>query len=129
VDTDNSVCSTLVILNWTARDCDDYDDCTDDSCDPSCGCQYTPTNCDDTMNVQMTLVTADEGCVYNPISCDDYNTCTKDTCDPTNGCTYNQINCTCDRIQGCVYSPMDSLVMISVLLILVSMEIVLLKNL
>jgi len=76
----------------TPRNCDDNKACTEDSCHPVDGCQYTPVNVSE--------------------FCTDYNVCTNDFCDNSTGCFHQNITCentyndtcievACDPIEGC----------------------------
>jgi len=71
-------------------ECDDYDPCTKDFCDPVSGCNFITPAC----------------------LCDDDNACTDDSCLPNFGCVNVEINCddnneatvdSCDQAYGCVY--------------------------
>jgi hypothetical protein len=57
------------------EDCDDKNECTEDTCDPTDGCVFT----------------AVEDCCDGPEDCDDRNECTEDTCDPTDGCIFTAV--------------------------------------
>ena len=103
------------ISGWSIRitvDCDDFDACTTDSCDPILGCQHVPITCDDGLdctddacdpvtgcyatNDDTNTCTDGDACTADacvggtcnstPISCDDSNACTADSCDPGSGC-------------------------------------------
>ncbi len=64
-------------------DCDDADDCTDDSCDPATGCR----------NQRI------EGCCETDADCDDGDPCTVETCDPHLGCVVTGFLCgACCRV-------------------------------
>ncbi len=62
-----------------ARDCDDGNPCTYDSCDPATGCVHT----------------------YSASACDDNNPCTTDTCDPASGCVHTNNAEACDDRNAC----------------------------
>ena len=88
--TTNDIC-TSGVCGGTAKNCDDSNACTNDSCDLSTGI-----------------------CINKVVDCDDKNKCTIDTCDPVSGCQRTKITCddsnectadTCDPIQGCVFTP------------------------
>ncbi len=94
---DGDVCSTAdacmagACVGGAPLDCDDANDCTDDTCGPG-GCMNTAapagTSCDDgngctTGDVCGAGVCAGSG---GP-DCDDGNPCTADSCDPVVGCT------------------------------------------
>ncbi|UCC29374.1 MAG: hypothetical protein JSU86_14375 [Phycisphaerales bacterium] len=65
-------------------DCDDDDDCTDDTCDNG-SCVNTPIDCDD--GDACTDDTCEAGqCTNPPTDCDDGDLCTIDSCDSATGC-------------------------------------------
>ena len=71
--------------------CADGNPCSDDSCDPSKGCVFTPNSqpCDDAN--ACTVGDTCKGGTCTPkkgLACDDGNPCTTDSCDITNGCQY-----------------------------------------
>ncbi|MCB9740187.1 MAG: DUF1566 domain-containing protein [Deltaproteobacteria bacterium] len=90
--------------------CDDADDCTADSCDPSLGCVHlsldstgtTLLSCDDG-NVCSTADRCIKGnCVGVTKDCSDANACTADACDPALGCVYGTSGAaTCDDGSAC----------------------------
>jgi hypothetical protein len=71
--------------------CNDGNECTDDTCVPESGCQYTANSapCDDnnvcTLNDQCAKGWCGAGSV---VDCDDGSPCTADSCDPVLGCQY-----------------------------------------
>ncbi|MBP46334.1 MAG: hypothetical protein CMH53_00120 [Myxococcales bacterium] len=76
-------------------DCGDDNLCTDDTCDPSKGCSWTPNtaNCDDgnkcTSNDKCAKGKCTAGTASDPkVACDDKNGCTNDTCDKEKGCQH-----------------------------------------
>ncbi len=68
-------------------DCDDGDDCTDDSCDPQIGC-INEFNCEGERDpCRVYDCDGEGGCTDEEVDCDDNNDCTgPDTCDPEEGC-------------------------------------------
>ena len=73
--------------------CDDLNPCTQDSCDPVLGCQYSavPGSCDDG-SACTTGDYCDGGICMpgTPTDCDDSDPCTVDTCNPGTGeCEYS----------------------------------------
>ncbi len=89
--TEAEVCAGGACGQGLARDCDDDNPCTDDSCDPASGCSYVGNTlaCND-KNACTTNDTcnAETGaCVGGaPPICDDGNQCTADTCNQATGC-------------------------------------------
>ena len=73
------VCQGGLCVGAGAMDCDDGNPCTDDACDPTSGCVYTP----------------------NSDPCDDSNICTDDTCNPAIGCVYTNNTASCDDNDAC----------------------------
>lgn len=76
---DDDVCNGVFVWNPSACSCDetsppivcdDSNDCTTESCQPSTGV-----------------------CQYEDVVCDDSNACTTDTCDPSGGCNYEPVTC------------------------------------
>jgi hypothetical protein len=71
--------------------CNDFNSCTDDSCDPNEGCVFTINNgpCDD-----FDACTVGESCAAGvcggaeQVECDDNDQCTVDSCDNVVGCQY-----------------------------------------
>ncbi|KKS55572.1 MAG: hypothetical protein UV20_C0025G0002 [Candidatus Magasanikbacteria bacterium GW2011_GWA2_42_32] len=113
--------------------CVDDNSCTDDACDPTTGCVFTPNTqlCDDG-NACTAGDTCDDGtCAGTVVECGDGNACTDDICDPAVGCTHKalsgcgeevavdlckQVNCDdgdictidgCDPATGCTTQPAD----------------------
>ena len=77
-----------------AADCNDQDDCTVDTCDPTSGtCSYTPaadgTSCDfgGTAGICMSGVCQEDRCAE--VECDDDNDCTHDLCNQADGTCSN----------------------------------------
>jgi hypothetical protein len=74
--------------------CDDGDPCTHDACDPADGeCRYTPVACDDDNACTVDACDPGDGsCEHTPAVCDDTNVCTRDQCNPADGmCEYPPI--------------------------------------
>ena len=112
--TAQDVCSNGYCVNGAPTDCDDDNECTDDSCDSSTGCTYELTNfflggvlrhegpCEDGNPCTLAGICADGVCdATNPISCDDENPCTDDECEDGVGCTATPNNDPCDDNSVC----------------------------
>ncbi|MBM4353341.1 MAG: hypothetical protein FJ109_06010 [Deltaproteobacteria bacterium] len=94
---DGSACTTgdLCKLGQCAGtatlSCNDFNPCTDDSCDPKTGCVFKANSaqCNDG-NLCTSGDLCQEGkCVSGEaVACDDANVCTTDACDPKTGCTF-----------------------------------------
>jgi hypothetical protein len=101
-------CQANGTCDGTPKDCNDANQCTIDSCDPSTGdCQHqanvgVPCNDGDPCTVgDMCDVTG--LCLGTPKDCDDSNECTDDTCDGASGDCVNTIDQTnpCDDGDAC----------------------------
>jgi len=110
---DNNLCTDDTCLNgnctFPAKDCNDGDACTLDSCTAQAGCFRTPVNCNDGSVCTLDSCDSAAGCFYNSIPCDDENLCTTDTCNPLTGCVFIPVNCDdgnpctgdlCDTLSG-----------------------------
>ncbi|MBM4353906.1 MAG: hypothetical protein FJ109_08935, partial [Deltaproteobacteria bacterium] len=78
--------------------------CTDDSCDPTKGCQYAPnTNpCNDSDACTLTDVCSGGKCAGSgKLECGDGNPCTNDSCEPAVGCQNIPNNAPCDDMDAC----------------------------
>jgi hypothetical protein len=90
----------------TARACDDGNACTDDSCNPTAGCVFTPNMavCNDG-NACTTGDTCTGGvCGGAARTCDDGNGCTDDSCDAATGCVFTANTAACDDGDPCTIS-------------------------
>ncbi len=79
--------------------CDDENECTDDSCNPETQeCVNTPnTNpCNDNNACTTNDVCGNEVCAGQPIICDDNNVCTDNQCLPATGCSFPAVSGPCD---------------------------------
>ena len=84
-------------------DCNDDNECTDDSCDPETGCVFAnvAASCDD-----GDLCTEDDSCKDGVcagalLDCSDGNQCTEDSCSPDKGCQNMPAIGPCDDGEGC----------------------------
>ena len=98
--------------------CEDSNPCTDDSCHPSSGCQFSPNAeaCDD-LNPCTTGDFCELGVCLggDTLDCGDEVDCTQDSCDPFMGCVHtpmhvlcaDDIPCTVDVCgeAGCTHEP------------------------
>ena len=84
-------CAAGVCVGGVAPVCNDNNACTNDACDPTSGCVYSPmagVACND----MDSCTTGDQcdsagSCKGGPgPNCNDGNSCTADTCDKANGC-------------------------------------------
>ena len=71
--------------------CNDYNPCTEDSCDPASGCLHQPADgaCEDGNFCTTGDHCADGACAPGGVlDCKDENICTDDSCDPALGCLH-----------------------------------------
>ena len=102
--TTNDVCSEGECAGGALLDCDDLNVCTDDSCNPTVGCQHevNAAMCDD-----GNLCTDGDHCAggichsTGAVTCDDGNSCTLDGCDPSQGCVQSFHAGPCDDNNAC----------------------------
>ncbi len=97
-------CAGGQCVGGRARDCDDGNPCTDDSCDPASGCINIPNSlaCDDGNACTTNDLCADGVCVSGtPLDCADSNPCTDDICDPASGCDHPPNSAICDDGDAC----------------------------
>ncbi|MCH8345253.1 MAG: hypothetical protein IH983_14885 [Planctomycetes bacterium] len=101
---DGSDCATTFCRECQFNgDCNDFNACTVDTCDPIGVCINTPIDpavfCDDADACTVDTCDPVLGCINTPIDptlvCDDGNACTVDTCDPLLGCINTPINPCC----------------------------------
>ena len=86
----NDVCSNGLCQPGPPQFCNDFNVCTDDSCDPLAGCRFSnnAASCDD-FNLCTPIDTCSGGeCLGGgpPPNCNDGNQCTTDSCDAELGC-------------------------------------------
>jgi len=99
--------------------CNDNSACTQDSCDPTTGCQNIAISCEaDTACISWRCQPSNNvGCINTTKNCDDGNACTMDTCDSIKGCLHVNITCpnpsnpclisVCDPQTGCGNATLD----------------------
>ena len=98
------VCAEGSCQPGAEADCDDFNICTDDTCDPLRGCQYVNNqlSCDDGQ-----LCSTNDRCVNgvcvgeSSLECDDQNPCTEDSCDDALGCVHSFNRAPCDDLDAC----------------------------
>lgn len=104
--TDNDACINGVCFSGGLTNCNDHNQCTDDSCSPVSGCLNTPVQdgiacgnadvCDGIETCQMGICSPGI-----PSSCNDGNDCTRDACDRTRGCLQIPTAGCCDSDADC----------------------------
>ncbi len=97
----SDLCQAGTCVAGKAKDCDDKEPCTTDSCDKTSGkCLYAPVvdKCDDgnacTLNdaCGKEPTTGVYTCVGpNAVKCNDKNPCTQDQCDKDKGCVFSPV--------------------------------------
>jgi hypothetical protein len=98
-------CQEAVCLPGVNLDCDDYNPCTDDSCDALQGCQFE--NNADNVCPDDDLCNGDEYCLDGichpdePLMCNDDNLCTDDSCSSETGCIFENNSLPCDDDLEC----------------------------
>ena len=95
--------------------CADGDLCTVDQCDAGIGCLHTAKDCnDDNACTDDSCNPEDGACVYDLTDCDDSDACTNDYCDPAGGCYTLDVDCddgdpgtvdSCVPETGCQHDP------------------------
>lgn len=78
--------------------CDDFDACTQDSCDPATGCVFSllqgccnyGLQCADGNECTIDAC-LDHVCEHSSTTCNDNHPCTQDGCDPATGCVFTKI--------------------------------------
>ena len=89
----------------TERNCDDFNDCTADTCDPVEGCVYM--NMDGESCEDGNLCTSGDTCQSSlclpgpAVVCEDNNPCTTDSCSPYVGCKFINNNLLCNDGDPC----------------------------
>ncbi len=89
--TSNDTCGNGSCVSGGPTNCNDNDQCTDDSCNPATGCVNAAVQdgiaCGDA-NVCDGIETCQQGLCApgTPLNCSDGNSCTSDSCDATHGC-------------------------------------------
>ena len=87
-------------------DCEDLNDCTDDSCDPAFGCLNVPNAnpCDDDDGCTDGDYCAAGFCMSGkPVLCDDENLCTNDYCTAEEGCVFEPNAKECEDDNPCTF--------------------------
>lgn len=84
-------------------DCNDFNPCTKDSCNPETGCVHTPVDasCDDGDPCTSSDHCQEGVCKGTPLDCEDKNPCTKDFCDQQKGCQHIYSTGACDDNNAC----------------------------
>ncbi len=104
--TTGNVCDDGECIATGTRECNDGNPCTENSCDPSVGCVFTPfaegAECDDGNACTTDAQCASGQCIATTrVNCDDGNPCTRNYCDPTEGCRTENLDIPCDDGDAC----------------------------
>jgi cysteine-rich repeat protein len=97
-------CSLGECIGSQTLSCDDNNPCTDDSCAPETGCQFTPNSadCDDGLVCTVSDQCQAGTCVGGGfLNCADENPCTDDYCDFQLGCVNIDNLGACDDSNAC----------------------------
>lgn len=99
----------------SAKDCDDKDACTEDTC-PAGTCVHKKVDPNDGDACTLDLCDKGSGVTHTPIDLNDSDACTLDSCDPALGVLHAPLDpndgdaCTkdsCDPALGVVHTPID----------------------
>lgn len=84
--------------------CDDFNECTEDSCGGESGCQHESLGGGECKDGDVCTVgdhCVAGVCTGSPVECDDSNACTDDTCDGFGGCAFAFNEAVCDDGDVC----------------------------
>ena len=99
-----SSADSLVVSACTVAECDDGNECTNDTCSAQGQCVHTARTgaCNDKDVCTSQDHCVDTACVATPTNCDDKIACTADHCDPSIGCVHLADSSTlCDDKNPC----------------------------
>lgn len=102
--TDNDFCNGSHVCAGTPKvSCDDFNPCTNDSCDNTLGCVNTPNmdSCEPATACLVDGICMDGQCVGVPKDCEDGNLCTNDICNDMTGCAHIPTSGVCDDKNAC----------------------------
>jgi hypothetical protein len=100
---DGDVCNGIEVCNpatglcdgLAPSPCDDFNNCTTDTCSPDSGCSYAYVVCADDSNIcnGMEMCNPVDGSCTSMggLLCDDANPCTQDSCNSSTGCVYTPV--------------------------------------
>ena len=103
-DCDDEVDEPVLAEGKYIEQCDDGNNCTDDSCSGEAGCvneSLSQGECVDGDACTIGDHCEDGVCLGLPIACDDDNPCTDDECDGMGGCSATFNNAPCDDEEPC----------------------------
>ena len=101
--TSGDVCQGGTCVGGVQANCNDFNPCTTDTCDPVNGCGYSLNTlpCNDGNACTKNDVCNNGVCAGEAVNCDDSNSCTSDACDANNGCTFAPVSGPCDDGNAC----------------------------
>jgi hypothetical protein len=105
--TTSDQCELGECLGKVVVNCDDENECSNDSCHPLTGCQHeaNSSGCDDGNECTADDQCADSSCQPGAaVDCGDENICTDDLCDPVDGCLHTNNTAPCDDGDLCTIS-------------------------
>lgn len=86
---ENGRCEVGVCVGGISIDCNDFNSCTVDGCDPATGCTHVGTDCNDGDPCTLDQCTDLGGCDHLAVDCTDGDACTDDACDSgAGGCVH-----------------------------------------
>lgn len=89
---DGAICTCI-----RDSECDDFDECTQDECDPLGGCDHVPVICAGEDACRTGTCDPIMGCVFADVVCeDDDDPCADAFCDPVEGCLIVETICESD---------------------------------
>ncbi len=97
------MCQSGQCLGGQIKSCNDFNPCTNDSCDPVSDCQYSFNQnlCNDGNACTEGDSCISGSCIGLAKNCNDQNVCTADSCDPVSGCKATPVGGACDDGNGC----------------------------
>ncbi len=102
--TQSDKCTGGACVGGAALQCNDFNACTDDACDPISGCVHTFNSapCEDGNACTKNDACLNGACAGGPpLNCDDGNPCTTDSCLPDQGCSHASADGLCNDQNPC----------------------------
>ncbi len=97
-------CADAACVSGAPLDCNDGNLCTDETCNPASGCEYTNNTvpCSDGSACTVADTCGGGTCVSGAaLNCDDGNGCTDEVCNPASGCQYSNNTAPCSDGSAC----------------------------
>jgi hypothetical protein len=87
---EGGLCDSGVCVGGVPIDCNDFNSCTVDGCDPATGCTHVGADCSDGDPCTIDQCADLGGCDHLAVDCTDGDTCTDDACDSgAGGCAHH----------------------------------------